>query len=94
MILGGFDEGVGPSLYFIDYLASMQKIDKGAHGYAGFFCHGLLDAGWKPNMSVEEGLVLMRTCTAELKTRFMMNMPNWMVKVVDKDGVREVSIGA
>lgn len=23
--------------YFIDYLASMQKLDKGAHGYAGFF---------------------------------------------------------
>ena len=29
MLLAGFDEGVGPSLYFIDYLASMQKLDLG-----------------------------------------------------------------
>lgn len=27
----------GDGSYFIDYLASMQKLDKGAHGYAGFF---------------------------------------------------------
>lgn len=93
MLLCGFDEGKGPSLYFIDYLASMQKLDKGAHGYAGFFCHGLLDAGWKPGMTEEEGLVLMRTCVAELNTRFMINMPNWMCKVVNKDGVREVPLG-
>jgi len=88
MLLGGYDEPEGPSLYFIDYLASMQKLDKGAHGYAGFFCNSLLDAHWKPGMSIDEGLKLMGLCAAEMKTRFAINMPNWMVKVVDKNGTR------
>ena len=32
-LIGGFDVGVGPSLYYLDYLATLQKIDKAAHGY-------------------------------------------------------------
>ena len=70
MLLAGYDEGVGPSLYFIDYLASMQKLDKGAHGYCGFFCNSLLDAHWKPGMTVDEGLSLLQLCAAEMKRRF------------------------
>ena len=37
MLLCGFDEGKGPSLYFIDYLASMQKLNVAGHGYGGMF---------------------------------------------------------
>ena len=73
MLLAGYDEDVGPSLYFIDYLASMQKLDKGAHGYAGFFVNSLLDAHWKPGMTLDEGLKLMALCTAEMKTGFAIN---------------------
>ena len=72
MLLVGYDEGVGPSLYFLDYLASMQKLDKGAHGYCGFFVNSLLDAHWKPGMTVDEGLQLMALCAAEMKRRFAM----------------------
>jgi len=88
ILLGGFDEGVGPSLYFIDYLASMQRLDKAAHGYAGFFVNSLLDAHWKPNMTEAEGLALLDMCIAEIKKRFMMSMPNYLIKIVDKDGTR------
>jgi len=88
MLLAGYDEGVGPSLYFIDYLASMQKLDKACHGYCGFFCNSLLDFHWKPGMSIEDGLALMQLCAAEMKRRFAINMPNWIIKVVDKDGTR------
>jgi len=90
MLLGGYDEDVGPSLYFIDYLASMQKLDKGAHGYAGFFCNSLLDAHWKPGMTLEEGIALIGLCIKEMKVRFAINMPNWMIKVVDKNGTRKL----
>mmetsp|Transcript_50113 Transcript_50113/g.99821 ORF Transcript_50113/g.99821 Transcript_50113/m.99821 type:complete len:199 (-) Transcript_50113:190-786(-) len=90
MLLGGYDEDAGPSLYFIDYLASMQKLDKGAHGYAGFFCNSLLDAHWKKGMTLEEGLTLISLCIKEMKTRFAINMPNWMIKVVDKNGTRKI----
>jgi 20S proteasome subunit beta 4 len=70
MLLAGYDEDVGPSLFFLDYLASMQKLDKGAHGYCGFFCNSLLDAHWKPGMTVDEALQLMQLCAAEMKRRF------------------------
>ena len=93
MLLCGYDDDVGPSLYFIDYLASMQKLDKGAHGYAGFFCNSLLDAHWKPGMTEAEGLALMDLCCAELARRFMIRMPNFIIKIVDKDGTRTLRQG-
>merc|ERR1712023_514920 len=79
MLLGGFDAGDGPSLYFIDYLSSMQKIDKGAHGYGGFFVNSLLDAHWKPGLTEAEALTLMDLCIKELHTRFFVSMPNWSI---------------
>ena len=71
----------------------MQKLDKGAHGYGGMFCNSLLDAHWKPNMTEAEALTLMDLCIKELHTRFMISMPNWLIKVADKDGVRLVRGG-
>ena len=130
MLLCGFDEGKGPSLYFIDYLASMQKLNVAGHGYGGMFVNrraptpaprraarcaprfrpprraprnprsrplarprSLLDAHWKEGMTEEEGMHLMKLCIAEINTRFMINMPNWVIKVVDKNGVRTLRKG-
>jgi len=90
MLLAGYDEGEGPSLFYLDYLASMQKLEKGAHGYAGFFVNSLLDAHWKPGMTEEEGLHLVDLCIAEIQKRFMISMPNFLIKVVDKNGTRVV----
>merc|ERR1719253_427982 len=90
MLLCGYDDDVGPSLYFIDYLASCQKLDKGAHGYAGFFVNSLMDTHWKPGMTLSEALDLLEMCFAEIQKRFMVSMPNFIIKVVDKDGVRIV----
>ena len=53
----------------------------------------LLDAHWKEGMTEEEGMHLMKLCIAEINTRFMINMPNWVIKVVDKNGVRTVRKG-
>jgi|TARA_B100000780_G_C20838065_1_gene333051 20S proteasome subunit beta 4 len=41
---------------------------------------------------LEEGLELARKCVNQLKTRFMMNQPKFTVKIVDKDGTREVEL--
>jgi len=90
MLLVGYDEGVGPSLYFLDYLASMQKLDYASHGYGGFFCNSLLDTHWRPDLTEEEGLELLERCFAEIQKRFMISMPNFTIKIVDKNGVRVV----
>lgn len=43
MLLVGYDEGVGASLYHIDYMGGMHKMNYGSHGYGGFFAASLLD---------------------------------------------------
>jgi len=87
----GYDVKTGPSLYYIDYLASMQKVDKAAHGYCAFFLLSLFDRHWKKDMSLEDGLKLVEMCIKQLNTRFLVNMKKFVVKIVDKDGSREIS---
>lgn len=36
-----------PGLYFMDYMASLHKMNYAAHGYAGFFLYALLDRHWE-----------------------------------------------
>lgn len=43
-------------------------------------------------MTLEEGLDLLRRCVNELKTRFIVDLGTWKVKVVDRDGTREVKL--
>ena len=59
-LIGGFDQGQGASLYYMDYMASLQKVEKAAHGYCSYFCLSILDKYWKPNMNLEEGLALLQ----------------------------------
>ena len=45
------------------------------------------DRYWEPGMSLEAVLKLLRKCLAELRVRFVANLPEWTIKVVDKNGV-------
>ena len=33
LLVAGYDEGKGPSLYFLDYLATMHKMNVAGYGY-------------------------------------------------------------
>lgn len=46
LLLAGVDEA-GPSLYYIDYLGTLQKLSKASQGYASHFLYGLLDNMWR-----------------------------------------------
>lgn len=35
LLLAGYDEKTGPSLYWMDYLATLNKINTGGTGYGG-----------------------------------------------------------
>jgi 20S proteasome subunit beta 4 len=56
MILVGYDEDGGASLYHIDYLGGMHKMRYGAHGYGGFFVSSLFDRcrDWRERAGHEE----------------------------------------
>lgn len=92
LLLGGYDEGVGPSLYWMDYLGTSQKVNFGAHGYASNFVLSIMDSDWKEGMTLDEAKELMRKCIKELEVRFLVSLPKWSVKVVRADGVEVIEL--
>jgi len=88
MLFGGVDSDGLASLYFIDYLASMSKMDYSCTGYAGYFVLSFLDKHYRKGMDLETGMKLMQQCIQELQTRLVVNQNNFIIKVVDKKGYR------
>jgi 20S proteasome subunit beta 4 len=73
-------------------MASASKLHFAAHGHASYFCMSTMDRYWKKDMTLEEGIAVLKKCLHELKTRYIVNMPQFTVKVADKDGVREIQL--
>ncbi|PWN26211.1 putative multicatalytic endopeptidase complex chain PRE1 [Jaminaea rosea] len=93
LILGGYDLPTStPALYWVDYLGTLAQVPYAAHGYGAFFCLSTLDRYHRPDMELDEGLELLKRCINELKTRFIVDLGTWKVKVVDRDGTREVTL--
>merc|ERR1712000_72468 len=91
LLMGGVDPITSkPSLYWLDYLASLADVPYAAHGYAQYYCLSILDKHHHPDIEYEEGLKLLRLCTDELKRRLPIDFKGMLVKVVTKEGVREV----
>ena len=38
-------------------------------------------------MTLDEALDLVEICKTQLKTRFLVNSPSYIVKIIDKDGI-------
>ncbi|KAK0545634.1 Proteasome subunit beta type-4 [Tilletia horrida] len=93
LLLGGFDvPSSTPALYWIDYLGTLANVPFAAHGYGANFTMGTLDRYHRLDMSVEEGLVLLRRCIGELQKRFIVDLGKFKVRVIDHQGVREVDL--
>ena len=91
-MLVGFDKNRGASLYWIDYLAALAKVNFGAQGYASNFVLSVFDREWKENLTLEEGIEIIKKCIHELQTRFMISQPVFVVKVVDENGTRTIEL--
>ena len=93
VLIGGYDTKTGAaSLNWIDYLGTQVELPYAAHGYAAFYCMSLFDRHYRADMSVDDGLDLMRRGLKELETRMPVDFKGVYVKVVDKDGIRPVDI--
>ncbi|GAB7359335.1 hypothetical protein MBLNU230_g5986t1 [Neophaeotheca triangularis] len=90
LLLGGYDPIKDkPELFWIDYLASAAPVPYAAHGYAQYYCLSTLDKHHHPDISFDEGMKILRMCTDELKRRLPIDFKGVLVKVIDKDGIRE-----
>ncbi len=76
----------------MDYMASLSKVNFGAHGYAANFILSVFDRDWKKGMNLQEGLEVIRRCIHELRTRFLISQPVFILKVVDATGTRVVTL--
>ena len=63
-----------------------------AHGHASYFCMSTMDRYWKENMDLEQALYVLKKCIQEFNTRYIVNMTEFTVKVIDKNGIREINL--
>jgi len=89
LLVGGYDDNDGTSLYYMDYLGSSAEVDYGVHGYGSFFSLSVLDRYYKPDLTVEEAIELVQKCLNEIATRFIVNLGGFRVKIIDAKGVRQ-----
>ncbi|KAL1893452.1 Proteasome subunit beta type-4 [Ceratocystis pirilliformis] len=91
LLLGGVDPITQkPSLFWLDYLASLAPVPYAAHGYAQYYCLSILDKHHNPDISLEQGIKLLNMCTDELKRRLPIDFKGMTVKAVTKDGIQDI----
>jgi len=92
MLIAGYDDTSGPELYYMDWLASLQKVPFAAHGYGSFFSLSIMDRYYKPGLTREDASELLKKCIEEVQRRFLVRLPDFFIRLIDKDGVHDVSI--
>jgi 20S proteasome subunit beta 4 len=90
LLLGGYDEGVGASLYWIDHLGTLHKMNLCGTGYGSFFALSLFDKMWHPELTQDEGLEMMKKGVAEVRKRLIVAPERFSVKVVTADGIKDL----
>ena len=91
-IFAGYDEGVGPSVYLMDYLASCVKVPFAIHGYGSYFGLSICDKYYKKDMNETEARFLLGKIIAEIQKRFLVNLPAFHVRIISREGIRELPI--
>jgi len=55
-----------------------------------YYCLSLLDKHHHPDIDYEQGIKILRMCTEELKRRLPIDFKGVLVKVITKDGIKDV----
>eukprot|EP00884_Botryococcus_braunii_P008818 jgi/Botrbrau1/17938/Bobra.50_1s0034.1 len=90
LLIAGWDKKTGPSLYWMDYLATCASVNVGGTGYGSYFVLSLMDRLWHKDLTEAEALDLMEKGIEEVRKRLVVAPPSYVIKVVDKDGIRTV----
>ena len=70
----------------------MVKAPYATHGYGGLFSMGIMDRYYRADMSREEAYGVLEKCVAEIQKRLIISLPNFQVKVLDKDGIHIMDV--
>ncbi|GCB70273.1 hypothetical protein scyTo_0010736 [Scyliorhinus torazame] len=72
------------------YLPALAKALFTAHGYGAFLTHSILDRYYKPELTREEAVELLKKCLQEYQKQFILNLPSFTVQVIDNNGVHDM----
>ncbi|CAH0405577.1 unnamed protein product [Chilo suppressalis] len=92
MLVAGYDDQQGGQLYSLDFLAVCVKVPFASHGYGGLFSLSILDSYYKPTLTEQEAYNVLKMCVKEIHNRLFLNLPNFQVKVVSAQGVKNMPI--
>lgn len=90
MLLGGYDEK--PSLYYLDYLGTLQPVPYGAQGYCAYFVLSVFDKHYKADMTLEDGKKLMKMALDQIANRFTIMPHGFLVKQIDSEGIKVIEL--
>jgi 20S proteasome subunit beta 4 len=88
MIIAGYDDLIGISLYYLDYTGNLQRLNHCVQGYASLFISSTLDRNYNKELDLKDSVILLLKCILVLKKRFIINHSNFIVKIIDKKGSR------
>ncbi|KAM1044281.1 hypothetical protein ACFX13_036177 [Malus domestica] len=61
ILMAGFEKEAGATLYYVDYIASLHKVEKGALGHINF-APSLMDGHYHSGMPVEKAIDSIDKC--------------------------------
>lgn len=88
LVVAGYDEE-GPQLYTLDALGSLIPEDYGTTGTGMLLSIGILEAEYKPNMSIADGEKLVIKAIRNAIKRDAMSGNGIDILTITKDGVEE-----
>jgi proteasome beta subunit len=92
MIIGGYsEEEQKGKLYGVDLLGTLYEEDKFlSFGSGSPFSLGVLEADWKPGISKEEGIELVKTAITSSKERDTASGHHIQICTIDKNGFIQI----
>ncbi len=91
LIIGGVDDE-GPKVYTLDALGSLIPEEFGATGTGMLLSMGILEADYKPDMSIEDGVKLVEKAIRNSIKRDAMSGNGIDLLIITKDGSEEKRI--
>lgn len=92
MIIGGYSvEEKKGKLYGVDLLGTLFEEESFiSFGSGSPFSLGVLEADWKPNMSKEEGIELIKTAISSSRERDAASGYKIQICTIDKEGYKQI----
>jgi 20S proteasome subunit beta 4 len=90
LLIAGYDEDPGASLYWLDQYGTMHKMNLCGAGYGSLFALALFDKMWHPNVTQDEAFEMMKAGVAEVRKRLVVAPERFQVKVVTEAGIKDL----